>query len=121
VVVQRLEAAASADLVIALYNPASKTRRQQIADTRELLLKYRDPSTPVVIGRAVGSAEQEVRVVTLDTLDPEQIDMRCLLIVGSSQTRAVPGRDGQTRVFTPRHYPDSPVGAGYEPAHRLGD
>ncbi|MDQ1718046.1 MAG: precorrin-2 C20-methyltransferase / precorrin-3B C17-methyltransferase [Pseudonocardiales bacterium] len=105
VVAQRLEAAAGADLVIALYNPASKTRRQQISDTKDLLLKYRDPQTPVVIGRAVGSPEQQISVVTLAELDPHEIDMRCLLIIGSSQTRAVPGPDGRPRVFTPRRYP----------------
>ena len=107
VVAERLAAAASADLVIALYNPASKTRRRQIADARDLLLQYRDPSTPVVLGRAVGSDEQEVHVLTLGELDPERIDMRCLLIIGSSQTRTVPGPDGALRVFTPRRYPAS--------------
>jgi precorrin-2 C20-methyltransferase/precorrin-3B C17-methyltransferase len=58
-----------------------------------------------VVGRAVGSDEQSVQVTTLGDLDVDGVDMRCLLIVGSSQTRAVPGPDGRTRVFTPRRYP----------------
>jgi len=45
----------------AIYNPASASRRQQLDDARELLLRHRDPSTPVVVGRAVGSDEQTCR------------------------------------------------------------
>lgn len=103
VVVDRLAAAARADLAIAIYNPASRTRRRQLADAREVLLRYRAPQTPVVVGRAVGSAEQSVTVTTLGELDVAAVDMRCLLIVGSSQTRVTV--DG--RVFTPRRYPAS--------------
>jgi precorrin-2 C20-methyltransferase/precorrin-3B C17-methyltransferase len=107
VIAARLEAVAAADLAIAIYNPASKSRRRQIADARELLLRHRGPETPVVVGRAVGSDVEEIRVTTLGELDPETIDMRCLLIIGSSQTRAVAGPDGRTRVFTPRRYPSA--------------
>ena len=60
--------------------------------------------TPVVIGRAVGTDEQEITVTTLGELDPEQVDMRCLLIIGSSQTRVV-RTAGEARVITPRRYP----------------
>jgi precorrin-2 C20-methyltransferase/precorrin-3B C17-methyltransferase len=105
VVADRLAAAAAADLVIAIYNPASASRRWQIGEARAVLLRHRSPETPVVVGRAVGTNEQHVWVTTLGDLDPEAIDMRCLLIVGSSQTRAVPGPDGRCRVFTPRRYP----------------
>ncbi|MDP9094807.1 MAG: precorrin-2 C(20)-methyltransferase [Actinomycetota bacterium] len=107
VIADRLVAAARADLVIAIYNPASKARREQLVAARELLLLHRPPGTVVVVGRAVGSAEQSVAVTTLGELDPATIDMRCLLIIGSSQTRAVRGPYGRPRVFTPRHYPAS--------------
>jgi precorrin-2 C20-methyltransferase/precorrin-3B C17-methyltransferase len=100
VVVRRLEAAAQADLVLALYNPASRTRRQQIADAKAVLLRHRAPDTVVVVGRAIGTDEQQITVTTLGALDPERVDMRCLVIVGSSQTRVANGR-----VFTPRRYP----------------
>jgi precorrin-2 C20-methyltransferase / precorrin-3B C17-methyltransferase len=102
VIARRLEAAAAGDFAIAIYNPASRSRRQQLADARELLLAHRDPGTPVVVGRAVGTPEQQITVTTLGGLDPDEVDMQCLLIVGSSQTRVL--RDG-TRVITPRHYP----------------
>jgi precorrin-2 C20-methyltransferase / precorrin-3B C17-methyltransferase len=101
----RLSAAAGADLVIAIYNPASKTRRDQLVRARDLLLEHRDPDTPLVVGRDVGGPEEEIRVTTLGDLDPATVDMRCLLIVGSSQTRAAVRGNGSTFVYTPRHYP----------------
>jgi precorrin-2 C20-methyltransferase/precorrin-3B C17-methyltransferase len=110
VVAARLEAAAGADLVIAIYNPASKSRRHQVVDAQSLLLGHRHPATPVVVGRAVGSDAQSTTVTTLGELDPESIDMRCLLIIGSSQTQVVPGPGGRPRVFTPRRYPESGIG-----------
>lgn len=102
VVAARLEAAAAADLVIAIYNPASNARRTQLADARALLLRHRLATTPVIVGRAVASADQHVYVTTLGELDVDTIDMRCLLIIGSSQTQIVPSTG---RVFTPRRYP----------------
>jgi precorrin-2 C20-methyltransferase / precorrin-3B C17-methyltransferase len=105
VIARRLRAAAAGDFAIAIYNPASRSRRQQLADARDLLLAHRDPNTPVVIGRAVGTPDQVVTVTTLGELDPEQVDMRCLLIVGSSQTRVLRAGGGPDRVITPRRYP----------------
>ena len=89
-----------ADLVLAIYNPASKTRTWQVGAMRDLLLEHRDPGTPVVIGRDVSGPREEVKVVRLADLDPAEVDMRCLLIVGSSQTQWY-----DDRVFTPRRYP----------------
>lgn len=109
VVAARLTAVAAADMAIAIYNPASKSRTWQVGAMRDLLLEHRTADTPVVIGRAVGTAEESVRVVTLEKLEPEDIDMRCLLIIGSSQTEAVESDSG-TRVFTSRRYPDSQLG-----------
>ena len=100
VIAARLTAAAAADLVLAIYNPASRSRRWQVGAMRDLLLEHRDPGTPVVIGRDVSGAREEVRVVRLADLDPAEVDMRCLLIVGSSQTQWY-----DDRVFTPRRYP----------------
>ncbi|HYZ68970.1 MAG TPA: precorrin-3B C(17)-methyltransferase, partial [Mycobacterium sp.] len=102
---QRLIAAAQADLVLAIYNPASKSRTWQVAAMRDLLLAYRDSSTPVVIGRDVSGPCEEVKVVRLADLDPADVDMRCLLIIGSSQTQWY-SDDSSDRVFTPRRYPD---------------
>lgn len=105
VVAARLAAAAAADLVLALYNPASRSRTWQVGKTRELLLEHRAPDTPVVIARDVGGPEERITVVRLADLDPDVVDMRTLLIVGSSQTQAVTRADGRQVVWTPRRYP----------------
>jgi precorrin-3B C17-methyltransferase len=102
VIERRLEAAAAADFAIALYNPASRTRKAGLERALELLRGVRAPQTPVVVARADGAADESVTVATLGALDPERVDMRTLLIIGSSQTRVLPG--GQ--VYTPRSYPD---------------
>ena len=103
VVADRLRAAASADLAIAIYNPRSKARPWQVGAAREVLLEHRDPDTPVVLGRDVGGGGQRIVVTTLGELDPELVDMRTLVIVGSSTTRVME-RGGEPVVFTPRHY-----------------
>ncbi|KQC35104.1 precorrin-2 C(20)-methyltransferase [Frankia sp. ACN1ag] len=101
----RLRAAAAADLVLAIYNPASRTRREQLELARAALLEHRAPDTPVVIGRDVGGPTETVTVTTLGDLDPGVVDMRCLLLVGSSTTRIVRRGTGRDLVFTPRRYP----------------
>jgi len=105
VIARRLTAAAAGDFAIAIYNPASASRRQQLTDARTLLLTCRDAATPVVVGRAVGTDEQQVTVTTLGEFDPGQVDMRCLVIVGSSQSRVVRDTLGTPQVITPRRYP----------------
>ncbi|MEV6779163.1 precorrin-2 C(20)-methyltransferase [Streptomyces syringium] len=108
VIAERLRSAAAADLVLALYNPGSRSRVWQVGKARDLLLEHRPADTPVVLGRDVGGPEESVRIVRLGELDPEQVDMRTILIVGSTQTRAVrrgPG-GGEEIVWTPRRYPE---------------
>ncbi|WKX74103.1 precorrin-2 C(20)-methyltransferase [Streptomyces sp. XD-27] len=106
VIAERLSAAAAADLVLALYNPGSRSRIWQVGKARELLLAHRTPDTPVVLGRDVGGPEESVRIVSLADLDPAQVDMRTILLVGSSQTRTVRRGDGTRIVWTPRRYPE---------------
>ncbi|WP_396451462.1 precorrin-2 C(20)-methyltransferase [Actinomadura sp.] len=101
VIARRISAAAEADLVLALYNPSSSRRRHQLPAARDLLLEHRSPETPVVIGRDVGGPGESVTVTTLGKLDPAEVDMRCLVIVGSSTTRVT----GKGVVYTPRRYP----------------
>ncbi|HEU4423407.1 MAG TPA: precorrin-3B C(17)-methyltransferase, partial [Pilimelia sp.] len=105
VIAGRLTAAARSDLVIAIYNPASRARTWQVAAARDLLLAHRSPDTPVVVGRDVGGDAEQVDLVRLADLDAAAIDMRCLLLVGSSTTRVADRGDGSRLVFTPRRYP----------------
>jgi len=98
VVERRLRAIAEADLVLAIYNPASRSRTEQIATAREVLLEHKKPDTVVIVGRDVGRAEETITVTTLGELDPATIDMKCLLIVGAESTRVSPAG-----VWTPRY------------------
>ncbi len=105
VIERRLDAAGAADFVLALYNPASRTRREQLVRAIAVLRRHRAEATPVIVARAVGSADEAVTVARLGELDLEAVDMRTLLIVGSSMTRAVENGTGPPRVYTPRRYP----------------
>jgi precorrin-2 C20-methyltransferase/precorrin-3B C17-methyltransferase len=106
VVERRLEAAGAADLVLALYNPASRTRREQLVRAFEVLRRHRAAGTPVVVARAVGAPEEHVTVTTIADVDLDAVDMRTLLIVGSSATRTIASSNGAPpRVYTPRRYP----------------
>lgn len=98
VVVRRLRAVAEADLVLALYNPRSRSRTGQVAEARAVLLEHKSPDTVVVVGRDVGRAEESLTVTTLGDLDPDTIDMKCLLMIGASSTRVT----SSGRVWSPR-------------------
>lgn len=96
---RRLEAAASADFVIAIYNPRSKKRSGHLAKALDIIGMFRAPETPVgVVGKAYRPA-QVVQVTTLDGVDIESVDMQTVLIVGNSATRRV-----GNRLLTPRGY-----------------
>jgi precorrin-2 C20-methyltransferase/precorrin-3B C17-methyltransferase len=95
---KRLRAVAKADLVLAIYNPASRSRTTQVSEAQQVLLDHRDGDTVVVVGRDIGREEESLTVTTLEKLDPDTIDMKCLLIVGARGTMVT--RAGQT--WTPR-------------------
>jgi precorrin-2 C20-methyltransferase/precorrin-3B C17-methyltransferase len=105
IVERRVDAAGAADLVLALYNPASRTRREQLARAVAVLRRHRADATPVIVARAVGSTDESVTVTTLGALDLDAVDMRTLLIVGSSTTRTLEHDGHLPRVYTPRRYP----------------
>jgi precorrin-3B C17-methyltransferase len=98
----RLDAAASAGFVIALYNPISRARPWQLGVALKRLQHQLAGATPVVFGRAVGRPDECVMVTTLAAADPARADMATLIIVGSPETRTIarPGRE--PLVYTPR-------------------
>ncbi len=107
VIEQRLEHAGAADLVMAFYNPISRARPWQLGRALEIVRGHRDPQTRVVLGRDVGRPAQALRSLTLGELTAEMVDMRTLVIVGSSTTRSFPRADGGDWVYTPRWYPSA--------------
>lgn len=102
VIEERLAHIAQADLVLALYNPASRSRTEQIGRARDVLLRHRDPGTIVIVGRDIGRAGESLHVTTLGEFDPASIDMKCLVIVGATGTRV-----SRAGVWTPRFVPGS--------------
>lgn len=100
VVLDRLRHAAAADLVLALYNPRSTARPHQLGEAQKVLLDVKAPDTVVVVGRDVGGPEERLDVTTLGDLNPDTVDMRCLVLIGSSRTTVGPSG----AVWTPRTY-----------------
>lgn len=90
VIEKRLAAVAQADLVLGIYNPASRSRTTQVADARAVLLRHRPADTVVVVGRDVGRPGESLEVTTLEKLDPATIDMKCLVIIGAAGTSVTP-------------------------------
>jgi precorrin-3B C17-methyltransferase len=102
VVEQRLQAAASAGFVIALYNPISRARPWQLDRAFELLRAQLPAGTPVVFGRAVGRIDERIRVTNLAAAKGSDADMATCIIIGSSETRIVERPNGTALVYTPR-------------------
>ena len=96
---KRVDMAGQGDFVIALYNPKSKKRVQNIKEVREILLKYRDPKTPVGIVTAATRPDEKKVLSTLDDFTKEDINMFSLVVIGNSQTYIKEGY-----MITPRGY-----------------
>jgi cobalt-precorrin 5A hydrolase/precorrin-3B C17-methyltransferase len=109
IIEKRLDLAAQADLALAFYNPISRARPWQLGRALEIVAQHRTPETPVVLGRDIGRPGQTLRVTTLGQLTPDQVDMRTLVIVGSSTTCVFPRAEGGHWVYTPRWYGDKPL------------
>ena len=102
VVEQRLQAAASAGFVIALYNPISRARPWQLDRAFEILRAELPSGTPVVFGRAVGRIDERIRVTNLAAAKGSDADMATCIIIGSSETRLVERPNRTALVYTPR-------------------
>jgi precorrin-3B C17-methyltransferase len=103
---RRLDAAASAGFVIALYNPVSRARPWQFGAAIALLRRHLPPSTPIVFARAVTRPGEQINVTTLDRAGAVQADiqadMATLVIVGSRETRIIARLGLPPLVYTPR-------------------
>ena len=99
---RRLDAAASAGFVIALYNPVSRARPWQLAKALALLGQHLPGATPVIFGRAVGRSDESVIIATLAEAGEIAADMATLIIVGSRETRLIARKGMSPLVYTPR-------------------
>ena len=98
VVVQRIDACARADIAMAFYNPRSRSRPDQLAGVKAALLGVLPAERVVLLARNVGRDGESLTVTTLGALDPEQVDMSTLVIIGASSTRVT----ATGRTWTPR-------------------
>jgi precorrin-3B C17-methyltransferase len=105
VIEKRLRAAAEGDFVMALYNPASKARPEQVQRAFTLLRTLRAPETVVVFAKAIGRPDEELVVTTLGAADPALADMRTLLLIGASTTRSIARTQGGAWLYSPRSLP----------------
>jgi len=105
---KRLSLAAQADFVLALYNPASKARTEQVHAAFDVLRRHRTPSAIVVFAKAVGRPDEELLVTTLGAADPAVADMRTLILVGAASTRRIERPLGPPWVYTPRRSIEAP-------------
>jgi cobalt-precorrin 5A hydrolase/precorrin-3B C17-methyltransferase len=104
IIEKRLEHAADADLVMAFYNPISRARPWQLDRALEIVRSRRSPATRVVLGRDIGRAGETLTTTTLGELNSAQVDMRTMVIIGSSTTRGIIGGPNGEWIYTPRWY-----------------
>lgn len=104
VIETRLRHAAQADLVMAFYNPISRARPWQLDRALDAVRAHRAADTVVVLGRDIGRPGATLATTTLGALRSDQVDMRTMVIVGSSTTRRFAIGDGREWVYTPRWY-----------------
>jgi len=102
----RLKHATLADLALAFYNPISRARPWQLGRALDVVREQRSPDTVVVLGRDIGRPAEALSVTTLGELTPEMVDMRTMVIIGSSTTRRFAKAGSAVDwVYTPRSYP----------------
>ncbi len=99
---KRLEHAARGDFVIALYNPASRARPTQILDAFSLLRRLLPGERFVGIAKSIGREAEEVILATLDTVDPSQIDMSTLVMIGASGTKTISRTNARGWIYSAR-------------------
>lgn len=104
VIETRLQHAAQADLVMAFYNPISRARPWQLDRALDIVRAHRAADTVVVLGRDIGRPGATLATTTLGALRCDQVDMRTMVIVGSSTTRRFAIGNAREWVYTPRWY-----------------
>jgi len=104
VIVKRLEAVASADFALAIYNPISSERQWQLAEAKRIIAAHRHAQTPVVLARSVGRSDEKIVLSDLEHFDPGLADMQTIVLIGSSTTRSLTLSNDRTLIYTPRSY-----------------
>lgn len=119
VIERRIEAAASADFVIGLYNPASGRRTRQIVDAQAIIRRHREGSTPVALVKSAYRDMEQVILTDLDNFLDYEIGMLTTVIIGSSNTFMFEGYMVTPRGYTNKYSFDGAVLPGQRPGFSL--
>jgi precorrin-3B C17-methyltransferase len=119
VIAKRIEAAASADFVIGLYNPASGRRTRQIVEARSIIRKYRDGATPVSLVKSAYRKLQQVVITDLDSFLDYEIGMLTTVLIGSSNSYVYEGYMVTPRGYTNKYTSEGEVLNGQRPGYSL--
>jgi len=101
---RRLDAAARADFVTALYNPRSERRTSLIEEAKALFLRERPLETPVIVASNLGRPAEKIEITTIAAFDPTRVDMLTIVLIGSSTSRVLTRGTGRRYAYTPRGY-----------------
>jgi precorrin-3B C17-methyltransferase len=115
-IARRLDAVAYADFVVALYNPRSGRRTQQIVEAQRLFLRHRDPQTPVAIVKSGYRPKQRIELTTLERMHECEIGMLSTVLIGNSNTFVKHGL-----MVTPRGYLNKYEVVSGEASTRVGE
>ncbi|MGB0129966.1 MAG: precorrin-3B C(17)-methyltransferase [Rhodocyclaceae bacterium] len=122
IIARRLDAAAAADFVVALYNPGSRRRSGQIVEAQRLFLRHRDPATPVAVVESAYRPRQRIAFTTLAELAAAEIGMLTTVLIGNSRTLLRHGVMVTPRGYGDKYALDSGAARGEErPGHSLSD
>jgi precorrin-3B C17-methyltransferase len=119
VIARRVEAAASADFVIGLYNPASGRRTRQIVEAHDIIAKYRPGTTPVALVKSAYRKLESAILTDLDRFLDYEIGMLTTVLVGSSNTFVFEGYMVTPRGYTNKYTWDGEALPGQTPARSL--
>jgi precorrin-3B C17-methyltransferase len=119
VITRRIEAAASADFVIGLYNPASGRRTRQIVEAQEIISRHRPPGTPVALVKSAYRKLQQVDISDLAHFLDFEIGMLTTVLVGSSNTFVFEGYMVTPRGYTNKYTWEGATRPGQTPGRSL--
>lgn len=95
----RVDAAARADFVICLYNPASKGRPDYFRQACDRILQHRSGGTVCGMVVNIGREGQRMEVLSLKEIRDRQVDMFTTVYIGNSHTEKI-----GPYMVTPRGY-----------------
>lgn len=98
---KRLNNAAEADFVIAIYNPKSRSRKENFERAIDIIRNYRSENTPAGIVKNATRDGESVIATTIGRIMEynDMIDMSTIVLIGNSESRL-----WGSRIITPRGY-----------------